>query len=138
MNPTRCACCHRYAPKGHQSGEPVGECQGHTDLQEARDVARLWKARALKAGWVKPDPVAVAELKDAVVAKVNATLAEARGERTLAEKTADHLADCIAKGKPLIYCQGPQRHHAVAGSPMGEQMVERGCFFCDAYPEAPA
>jgi hypothetical protein len=119
MNPTRCACCHRYAPKGHGTDEPVGECRGHADLQEARNVARLWKARAVKAGWVKAAP-------------------KYPHERTLAEKTADHLADCIAQGKPLIYCQGPKRHHAIVGSPMGEQMVERGCFFCDAYPEPPA
>ena len=62
MNPTRCACCHRYAPKAlvvsqdgqRAHGDPVGECVGNQALEEARAVARLWKARALAAGWPKP------------------------------------------------------------------------------------
>jgi hypothetical protein len=54
MNPTRCACCHRYAPKSHQTGEPVGTCQGAKAIEEARDVARLWRQRALAAGWTPP------------------------------------------------------------------------------------
>jgi len=171
VNPTRCACCHRYAPKGHESGDPVGECHGHANLMEARDIARAWKARALKAGWVKPTacvncggplkpcngvagnycPACLTgppgpqhprcKMADVAITPEPGHALNARRdfkyphERTLEQKMADHLADCIAKGKPLIYCQGPKRHHAVVDTPMGDQMVNRGCFHCDAFPE---
>lgn len=59
-------------------------------------------------------------------------------ERTLREKMADHLAEAIAAGEEIAYCQGPERHHAIVGSPMHDQLVERGCFHCDAFPEVAA
>lgn len=41
-----CECCQQYAPRPHD-GSPQPECRGERDLEEAREVARKWKAKAM-------------------------------------------------------------------------------------------
>ncbi len=158
-----CGCCERWGPK-RQDGAEQPPCWGEAKLAEARKWAKIWKARAEEAGWKTPEQlagiresIARASAESAASAQrmIDARRASSAGPEdfggedypstyptpicppgaTLKEKIAIHLADCIARGRDLIYCQGPERHHAIVGSPMGEQMVERGCFHCDAFPE---
>lgn len=37
--------------------------------------------------------------------------------------------------KTQAYCQGSKRHGCDVGSPMHDQLLERGCFHCGAFPE---
>ena len=59
----------------------------------------------------------------------------AQSNMTLDEKLAIHLAEALADGQEIAYCQGPKRHHVVVGSKFHDQLLERGCFHCGAFPE---
>ena len=59
----------------------------------------------------------------------------AQTNMTLDEKLAIHLAEAIADGQEIAYCQGPKRHHVVVGTKFHDQLLERGCFHCGAFPE---
>ena len=92
MSANRCQCCHRYAPKGLASGEPVGECRGHAAIEEARRWALVWKERALEAGWVPPSKAE--EFKAKIVEKVNRTIC-GKADYPQAEKCR---GDCTGEG----------------------------------------
>ena len=102
-----CKCCEQYAPK-HHDGSPLPPCAGTEALEEARNLARLWHRRAIDAGW-----------------KSEAQISE---EKSREKYTGE-------KPRETTKHPGPDRHHAIVGSPMGETMVERGCFHCGAFPE---
>jgi hypothetical protein len=68
---------------------------------------------------------------DAEIAKAE----ERKGYPGAAKLAEEHLEEALAAGKEIAYCQGKERHHCVVGSPMHEQMLERGCIQCGAYPE---
>ena len=162
MSSLRCQCCHRYAPKAVLGvedgkvvqGEPLGECRGHTAIEEARRWALVWKARAMEMGYgqvkvrvdptmppnsmaiessvdrvtvvnLGPNPELLMEDKPAPSKKLDA--------KTLTNDEKLH-AKWIEEGKDLAYCQGPRRHFFIVGSPMWDQLVEAGCFHCGSFP----
>lgn len=188
---TRCKCCHRYAPKtvipgapGEKcsQGGPVGTCDGTEAIEEARNLARLWRQRALAEGWGKTPSHCgcgatipqnrsecdacfeceevqekfsiclkcgfsackcsyvrspIAEIVDNDFAGTLDRAMDAEIAKRYPAATAAALAaePSPLKGLSVAYCQGDDRHACVIGSPFHEQMLERGCFHCGAYPE---
>ncbi len=131
-----CKCCQQYAPK-HHDGSPQGPCAGDAAIEEAREWAKLWRQRAIDKGYDvvttemhAPTKIIMATMPDTETAPL-----QYPPDSTVEEKLAIHLADCLAKNKDLVYCQGPERHHVIVGSKFWEHLVERGCFHCDALPE---
>lgn len=153
----RCQCCHKYAPKAVLGtdgdgkvihGEPPGQCRGNASIEEARYWARIWKARAQRAGWGKnlteggkKAADAIAEqfkvIDDAAVecapASVTGTNTDEYAPSNTPQEPSPGDGTQIRCATNLARCQNG--HSVRVGSPMHEQMLDRGCFHCGAFPE---
>ncbi len=126
-----CKCCTQYAPK-HHDGSPLPPCAGTAAIDDARDFARIWRKRALDAGWKSPAQKSEEKSREKHTGEKPRPFAPSA---SLKEKSAAHLAEALSLGMEVAYCQGPDRHHILVDSEGYEAFVGRGCFHCGAFPE---
>ena len=126
-----CECCKRYAPRPIEGEQ--GPCDGDASIEEARKWALIWKSRAREAGWDPGGGGLGGFVKDA--------LAEVTQPEPEEAVLTDGLARAIEQGKTewngkaITYCAGKRRHGFLEDTPMLEQLLEKGCFHCHAFPE---